>query len=284
MNSKSLHPKNRFNHSYNFKELVALNPALKPFVFTNEYEKTTISFANPKAVKELNKGLLFSYKNISYWDFPDKNLCPPIPGRLDYIHHISDLIFKKRKAHILDIGTGANCIYPLLGVAEYQWKFTATDIEKKSLANAQHIVTENKFQKSISFRHQKDPTHILKGILTSADHFDVSICNPPFYASQKEANTANQKKTTNLKTKKNRNFSGDFYELIYKGGEKAFLHNYLYESAVFPKTCTWYTSLVSKKENIKSLQQSAKKLNVKNFTIIPMLQGNKLTRIVCWQF
>ena len=24
--------------------------------------------------------------------FPNENLCPPIPGRADYIHHIADLL------------------------------------------------------------------------------------------------------------------------------------------------------------------------------------------------
>lgn len=281
---KNLHPKNRFNTNYNFEKLVHQNPDLKPYVFQNQFGKTTIDFAKQTAVKELNRALLFGYKNISFWDFPDDNLCPPVPGRLDYIHHIADLISPKKEATILDIGSGANCIYPLLGVSEYNWNFVGTDIDVKAIDTAQLIVSKNKLQDVISFRLQKNPEFILSGILNETDQFDVAICNPPFYKSAKEANQSNQRKTSNLKITKNRNFSGNSNELIYKGGEKAFLHNYLYQSASFSKQCTWFTSLVSKKENIASLQQSAKKMKAKEFLIIPLQQGNKVSRIVCWRF
>lgn len=125
MKEKGLHPKNKFNKGYDFDALIKVNPNLKEFVSENKFKSLSIDFSNPKAVKELNKALLFSYENISIWDFPDENLCPPIPGRLDYIHHLADLISSEEKINILDIGTGATCIYPLLGVAEYNWNFVA---------------------------------------------------------------------------------------------------------------------------------------------------------------
>ena len=81
-----------------------------------------------------------------------------------------------------------------------------------------------------------------------------------------------------------RNFSGNNNELWYVGGEKSFLHNYLYESSLFKEKSHWFTSLVSKKENVESLEKSSKKLGVKEFKVIPMSQGNKVTRIVCWRF
>ena len=70
----------------------------------------------------------------------------------------------------------------------------------------------------------------------------------------------------------------------YVGGEKAFLHNYMYQSSLFNENCIWFTSLVSKKENVESLQASSKKLGVKEFKVIPMHQGNKVTRIVAWRY
>ena len=125
MKEKGLHPKNKFNKGYDFEKLIIDNPILKDFVFKNSYENLSIDFSNPVAVKELNKGLLFSFDKISIWDFPDENLCPPIPGRLDYIHHLADLLSSEEPIKILDIGTGATCIYPLLGVASFDWKFVA---------------------------------------------------------------------------------------------------------------------------------------------------------------
>jgi len=66
--------------------------------------------------------------------------------------------------------------------------------------------------------------------------------------------------------------------------KKLFLHNYLYQSSLFKNSSLWFTSLVSKKDTIESLQKSGVKLNVKTMKIIPMHQGNKVTRIIAWQF
>lgn len=284
MKEKGLHPKNKFDKGYNFDELVKVNPKLKPFVTTNKYDSVTIDFSNPEAVKELNKALLFTFDKISTWDFPDANLCPPIPGRLDYIHHLNDLISSEENIKVLDIGTGATCIYPLLGVAAYNWDFVATDIDLDSLDTAQDIIYDNKLDSKIELRQQLDEQQILKGILKDEDSFSATMCNPPFYKSAEEAQGANKRKNRNLGNNAVRNFSGNNNELWYVGGEKAFLHNYLYESSLFKEKSKWFTSLVSKKENVESLEKSAKKLGVKEFKVIPMSQGNKVTRIVCWRF
>ncbi|MEN8964978.1 MAG: 23S rRNA (adenine(1618)-N(6))-methyltransferase RlmF [Polaribacter sp.] len=284
MKEKGLHPNNKFNKGYNFDELVKSNPHLKEFVSQNKYGTTTIDFSNPKAVKELNKALLFSFDQLSIWDFPDENLCPPIPGRLDYIHHLADLLSEEENIKILDIGTGATCIYPLLGVAEYHWNFVATDIDLDSLDTAQDNIDDNHLENQIDLRQQFNEQHILKGVIEEDDFFTATMCNPPFYKSAEEAQGANRRKTRNLGNNAVRNFSGNNNELWYVGGEKAFLHNYLYESSLFSKKSKWFTSLVSKKENVESLKKSSTKLGVKEFKVIPLNQGNKVTRIVYWRF
>tara|TARA_R110002049_G_scaffold67310_9_gene174987 strand:- start:1899 stop:2753 length:855 start_codon:yes stop_codon:yes gene_type:complete len=284
MKEKNLHPKNKFNKGYNFDALIKVNPKLKPFVSKNKFDVITIDFSNPEAVKELNKGLLFSYDTISVWDFPNENLCPPIPGRLDYIHHLADLLSIEKEAKILDIGTGATCIYPLLGAAEYNWNFVATDIDLDSLDTAQDIIDDNKLTSKIELRHQPKEEEILKGILNDDDSFDAVMCNPPFFKSAEEAQGANKRKNKNLGNNAVRNFSGNNNELWYIGGEKAFLHNYLYESSLYKEKSKWFTSLVSKKENIESLEKSSTKLGAVEFKVIPMNQGNKVTRIACWRF
>lgn len=279
-----LHPQNKHRNGYDFEKLIQVVPELKEFIFQNKHGKTTVDFSDSKAVKALNIALLKMEYAIDFWEFPDTNLCPPIPGRVDYIHHLADIIGKKEEVRVLDIGTGASCIYPILGTAEYGWSFVGTDIDKRSLQAAHKIINKNGFDTQISLRLQKDTTHILQGIVKKDERFTITMCNPPFYASMTEAKTVNSKKTKNLGISNERNFSGNTNELTYKGGEKAFLHTYLYESSLFPKSSQWFTSLVSKKENVKSLANSAKKLKVKNFKEIRMEQGNKITRIVVWQF
>jgi 23S rRNA (adenine1618-N6)-methyltransferase len=280
---KGLHPRNKHIKGYDFNELVLTNRRLNAYLFENKFKVRSIDFSNPKAVKELNRSLLRHHYGIHFWDFPDENLCPPIPGRVDYIHHLSDLT-ENEKVHVLDIGTGATCIYPLLGVSEYGWTFVGTDVDRDSLVSAQKIIDKNNLNDSIALRFQKDNQHILQGVLEEKDRFDLTMCNPPFYKSEAEARGANARKSRNLGNATVRNFSGNSHELWYKGGEKAFLHTYLYESSLQPEASKWFTSLVSKKENVESLKTSAEKLGAKKFQVIPMNQGNKVTRIVAWQF
>lgn len=288
--NKNLHPNNKHNADYKFSELIGAYPALEEFVFVNKYGTETIDFSNPKAVKAINTALLFKYYNITFWDFPDDNLCPPIPGRVDYIHHLADVLKASgisTNATIMDVGIGANCIYPILGNAVYGWNFVGTDIDKKSIDRAENILKKNNLSKFIQLKQQTDSAQIFKGILNNADKFSATMCNPPFYRSQEEAMQANARKLEGLGISDNvatRNFSGKQQELWYKGGEKAFLHTYLYESSQFKTQCFWYTSLVSKKENVQSMYDSLTKLGATAIKTIPMRQGNKATRIVAWTF
>lgn len=280
---KSLHPNNLHNSDYNFTVLKEKYPKIGKFV-VEKFGKETIEFSDPVAVKEFNKALLLAYYNIKYWEFPDTNLCPPVPSRVDYIHYLADLLGNEKNVKVLDIGTGASCIYPLLGNAVYNWNFIGTDIDADSLKIAQKNIDNNNLGNSIELRFQKDETNILKGLLQPNDSFTAMMCNPPFYKSEEEARGANRRKSRNLGNNAVRNFAGNSNELWYVGGEKAFLHTYLYESSLYPKASKWFTSLVSKKENIKSLENSSKKLGVTEFKVISMNQGNKVTRIACWRF
>jgi len=283
------HPKNKHQGGYDFSKLCKAYPSLSEFVFENQYQTKTVDFSNPNAVKALNTALLFLHYKIKYWDFPDDNLCPPIPGRVDYIHHLADLLKSSsidRSPRILDIGTGASCIYPLLGNAEYNWQFVGTDIDKKTLENAQLIIDKNEISKNINLRFQPDRSHALKGILSATDRFEAVICNLPFHDSNEAALVATKKKLKGLgkETDFVRNFGGKHNELWYKGGEKVFIQNYIYESSLFKNKCYWFSTLVSKKENVRPIKVSLKKLKVTEVKVIPMHQGNKITRIVAWTF
>jgi len=133
-----LHKKNPFRDGYNFDLLIQHFSALKAFVFINPYGNQTINFAEPKAIKALNSALLKYHYDID-WDIPANNLCPPIPGRLDYLLYVSDLISKK-DVHLLDIGTGANLIYPILATCHFNWTCTESEVDNDSIKNAQEII------------------------------------------------------------------------------------------------------------------------------------------------
>ena len=285
-----MHRNNKHQGDYDFKSLESAHSVLSEFTFVNARQNTTIDFANPKAVKALNTALLKLDYGVSFWEFPDTNLCPGIPGRVDYIHLINDL-FKiskiDKEVSVLDIGTGANCIYPLLGSAEYNWHFIATDCNDTAIASAENIITENNLKTEIQLRKQSDITHVFENIIAPNDRFDASMCNPPFYKSEEEALNATVNKLKGIGKDVDiatRNFSGEAYELWYKGGEKAFLHTYLYESSLYKSQCFWFTCLVSNKDNVKSMYKSLTKLGATSIRTLEMAQGNKKSRAVAWTF
>ena len=298
----NLHPRNLHRLGYDFGALIAACPELQNFVAVNEHQLETIDFSNPEAVKTLNKALLIAYYDIQNWDIPTNFLCPPIPGRVDYIHYVADLLASNNNGiipegenvQVLDIGIGANCIYPLLGNAVYGWSFVGTDIDEKAIQNCKKIIEANpKLMDAISLQQQTESRFIFKNIITPEDRFSLTICNPPFHNSQEEATKSSLRKVNNLE--KNRtttrseakpllNFGGQNAELWCDGGELGFITQMIFESAKYPMQCLWFTTLVSKKENLSSLYKTLNKVNPVAVKTIDMAQGQKTSRILAWTF
>ena len=292
----SLHPRNLHRNSYDFEELISVVPELKHYVFKNDYGNLTINFSLPQAVKLLNKALLLKYYNVKDWYIPDENLCPPIPGRVDYVHYLADLLAEDNgeiptgtPVKGLDIGTGANLVYPLIANNSYGWEMLGTDINPNSLENAQKILESNPdLEENIQLKLQPDSNFIFKNIILSKDRFTFSMCNPPFHESEEDAILGNRRKSNNLRKKKvdktNLNFSGNASELWCEGGEMAFIKKMINESVQFSSQVLWFTSLVSKKDNLHQLTTLLKNLKMPEFKTIDMAQGQKISRILAWTF
>ena len=292
---ENLHPRNPHRERYNFGELIKSNPALKSFVSLNQYKDQSIDFTNPAAVKELNRALLKHFYKIDFWDIPDGYLCPPIPGRADYIHYLADLLAESNggsiptgnKVKILDIGTGANIVYPLIGSSVYDWKFVGTEVDLVALASAKNIIALNKHLKNkVDVRRQASKGDIFKGIINSGEVFDASICNPPFHSSALEAKgaTATKWRKLGVSPKTALNFGGQKTELWYPGGEAAFITRMIDESAVIPENCKCFTTLVSKKETLPVVQKALTRVRATDVRVISMAQGQKVSRILAWRF
>lgn len=291
---KRLHRRNRHKTKYNFPKLIKQTPDLAKFVSANKYGKETINFFNAEAVKMLNQSLLKFDYGIKNWDIPTGYLCPPVPGRADYIHHIADVLASddnKRVPrgpiiHALDIGTGANCIYPIIGHCEYEWDFVGSDIDLTSIESAKKIIKRNDL--SVQIRLQNNINHFFEGIINTHEKFDITVCNPPFHASQEEAISANMKKIKNLKGEKpkkpNPSFGGKHNELWCEGGELRFIKNMIMESKGFKENVLWFSTLVSKHGNLKNIYLALKKVEAFDVKTIPMGQGNKNSRIVVWTY
>lgn len=295
----NLHPRNLHRSRYDFELLITNCPELKQHVAVNVHGIETIDFSTPQAVKALNKALLQTYYDIQNWDIPKNCLCPPIPGRADYIHYLADLLAETNNGVIplnenvlgLDIGTGANCIYPILGNAIYGWSFVGTDIDVKAIENCSKIIEANpRLIDAISLQQQTESRFIFKNIITPEDRFTFTICNPPFHSSEEEATKSTLRKVSNLnpreKIKANPvlNFGGHNAELWCEGGEIGFITQMIYESAKYPMQCLWFTTLVSKKENLSSIYKTLNKVSAASIKTIDMAQGQKTSRIIAWTF
>ncbi len=285
-----LHPRNKHRAPYDFKELTKSCPDLTKFVAKNSYGNESIDFTDPIAVKTLNKAILKLFYNIT-WDIPEHFLCPPIPGRADYIHYIADLLAvfnnglipEGKKISVIDIGVGANCIYPLIGHREYGWSFIGTDIDPLAISIAKGIVAQNNLAEAIEIRLQKSSANIFQGVLHDDIIYDVSMCNPPFHASRAEAQAGTQRKWKNLKVQtKALNFGGQSNELWCPGGEVAFVKQMIEESAHIH--CKWFTTLVSKASSRVPIYRALEKARPKEMRTVDMGQGQKKSRIVAWTF
>ena len=294
---QKFHPRNRHPGRYDFKLLIDGTPELAPFVALNAYGNESVDFANPEAVRALNRALLKLQYGVTDWNLPPAYLCPPIPGRADAVHHLADLLAEGGAVptgpavRVLDIGTGANCIYPLIGHGEYGWSFVGTDIDKTALACAQQTLDANPgYREAIELRLQASPLSVFQDVLGRDEIFDLSLCNPPFHASRHDARAGTERKWQNLGKDAERskapvlNFGGQDAELCCEGGEEGFITRMIQESGLVPGHCMWFSTLVSKASSLPAIYRSLKNAGVQDSRTLDMAQGQKKSRIVAWTF
>lgn len=302
---KGLHPRNIHNEKYDFDALIKSQPKLASFVNQNKYGELGINFSDANAVLSLNQALLSHHYDVEGWSIPKDHLCPPIPGRADYIHYIADLLAEAHegvapvgtKVKGLDIGTGTSCIYPILGNCIYGWKFVGTDISTDAINHAKVILNSNQsLKKNIKTRFQKKSEHIFKNIIKPEEKFDFTMCNPPFYSSLEEANDASDRKVKNLNKNKEKkghapikqamssNFNGVKAELWCPGGETAFIKKMIKESADVKDQCRWFTTLVSNKQHLIEFYQLLQNLKRAEVRTLEMHHGQKISHILAWRF
>ncbi|MFM7022429.1 MAG: 23S rRNA (adenine(1618)-N(6))-methyltransferase RlmF [Flavobacteriales bacterium] len=291
---QDLHPRNKHRLRYDFKALVKSCKELHPYVMLNPNDEETIDFSNPEAVKILNKALLQHFYGVREWDIPPTYLCPPIPGRADYLHYMADLLSSSNEGVIpvkvtcLDIGTGANCVYPLVGQKEYGWNFVGSDVDPVSVQNAKRIVKANNLKAAIDIRLQSSHSRIYRGVVRPGEWYDISICNPPFHASQADQQEGTKRKWKNLnpemKDKKVLNFGGQNAELWCEGGEAEFARKMVEQSANFATNFFWFSTALSKKQSLPVVYKALKNFKALDVKTIRMAQGQKVSRIVAWTF
>jgi len=300
-----LHPRNKHQGRYDFPALVKACPELSKYLVVTPRGEDSINFSDPKSVMLLNKALLAYFYQIDFWQIPAGYLCPPIPGRVDYIHYLADLLAGSVESDLLtgsqikglDIGCGANCIYPILGARSYDWSFVGADIDALAVKTARLLVSSNvNLRNKVSIREQKEKENIFTGLVTKNDRFAFSMCNPPFHASMEEAASGTQLKLKNLNKKAKPaetnhkadkvtlNFAGQAHELSCAGGEIQFVKQMAKESLLFKHQICWFTCLISKSANLAPLKKLLEKQNVQQLKVVEMAQGQKISRFIAWTY
>lgn len=305
-NNVGLHPRNKHIGRYDFVALVKSLPALKSHLIKNPKGDWSINFSDPVAVKLLNKALLSHFYQLTTWDIPDNYLCPPIPGRADYVHRLADLLIsecediKHSLVKALDIGVGANCVYPIVGAVDYGWRYVASDVDPVSVKVVNSIVKSNRVLKGkVECRLQSNSRHLFTNIIQPNEFYDITMCNPPFHKSLQEAHQGTKRKLVNLAAnrvkrgkqgaqqnnpKSGLNFGGQQAELWCAGGEAAFIKNMAFESKQFAEQVLWFSTLVSKKDNVRGMKKNLQKVAAKEIQIVEMSQGQKVSRFIAWTF
>ncbi|GLS86786.1 ribosomal RNA large subunit methyltransferase F [Cypionkella aquatica] len=288
----TLHSRNQHRDGYDFERLMAKSPELATVTTRNPRGEITIDFSDVAAVRMLNRALLLTHYDLDFWEIPATYLCPPIPGRVDYIHYLADLLAESNDQQIprgpdikaLDIGTGASLVYPLIGQHAYGWHFTGVDIDPVSIASARQICQRNGL--NIALRRQNNPEDIFKGVLRPDDRFHVTLCNPPFHTSPAQADKGSRRKWRNLGKGDSGtlNFGGQNAELWCPGGEIGFIARMIEQSMDFAEQCLWFTALVSKKDSLKPLSRLLAKARIAEVKTVEMAQGQKESRFIAWTY
>ncbi|KAM4099221.1 hypothetical protein ACJW30_07G140600 [Castanea mollissima] len=332
----TIHPRNKYSETRpDFALLASLYPSFEPFVFySHDGGRPRIDWTDFNATRELTRVLLLHDHALNWW-IPDGQLCPTVPNRSNYIHWIEDLlasdIIPKTNAsggnvRGFDIGTGANCIYPLLGASLLGWSFVGSDVTEvalewaeKNVKNNPHISQlieirkvescedgpsmekshdgesvscESKIELSAcAVREEVDPLPsasfdlhsdankryngppILLDVVRDGERFDFCICNPPFFETMEEAGL-------NPKT----SCGGTPEEMICSGGEKAFITRIIEDSAVLKQSFRWYTSMVGRKSNLKSLTAKLWEVGVNIVKTTEFVQGQTCRWGLAWSF
>ncbi|KAG2655576.1 RNA N6-adenosine-methyltransferase mettl16-like isoform X2 [Panicum virgatum] len=308
----SIHPRNRYAAAApDFAALAELYPSFRPYVSVSERGRASVDFTDFSATRELTRVLLLHDHGVNWW-IPDGQLCPTVPNRSNYIHWIEDLLSSNLTPPIssssgrvrgFDIGTGANCIYPLLGASLLGWSFVGSDVTdvalewaKKNVENNPHLtelieirnanaaslsseseaivrepIRENVLEPVEDAAMQKPP--VLVCVVKESESFDFCMCNPPFFESIEEAGL-------NPKT----SCGGTAEEMVCPGGELAFVTHIIEDSVSLKNSFRWFTSMVGRKANLKLLMSKARKAGASVVKTTEFVQGQTARWGLAWSF
>lgn len=281
--NKFMHPRNIYKEKKpNFRELAVKYPEFRRHASQETSGKVTINFKEPDALRALSTALLKEDFGLDV-NIPADRLVPTIPLRLNYIHWIEDILKTtwNDKIRGIDVGTGASCIYPLLGARMNGWKFLASEQDEKSTISARKNVEQNGLQHLIQVENVQIDSG-LKELLPENDAaYDFCMCNPPFFGSQEEADGEFHR---DGRSKPHAASTANATESVTWGGEFCFVNRLIKDSLQLRETIRVYTSMVGKKLNLTALKDELHNHKVPKVCSTEFCQGKTMRWGLAWSF
>jgi len=290
-NNAHIHPSSVYAAAKpSFAALAQHYPGLSPHVKVAQGGQASLDFKSYAATRELTRCLLHNDHQLDWW-IPHGQLIPPVTNRLNYIHWLKDLLkLSSPPAEAatgegsstvrgLDIGCGANCIYPLIGAATCGWQFVGTDITPEALTWARRNVAANPQLshlievRQVAAADKQTPGGMLLGAVGEGETFHFSMCNPPFFDTLADANQ-----------NPNTACGGTPAEMVCLGGEEAFVRAMVEESATLGSQVHWYTSMVGKKSTLKEVRRLLHDRSVPVIRSTQFFQGETSRWAVAWSY
>ncbi|KAF2187877.1 hypothetical protein K469DRAFT_748726 [Zopfia rhizophila CBS 207.26] len=260
----------------------------------SEKSKGFLNFQDPETMQILTKAIVKVDFGL-HIDLPDDRLCPPVPIRWNYVSWVQSLIDTTgpdytqtydptRQVMGLDIGTGASAIYTLLlQKTRPNWNMCATDIDKKSFDSAVRNLALNGMITRTRLLQTMEGNAVIPLNLLGVERLDFTICNPPFFADEKEmrASLKGERKSW----APNSVCTGNEVEMICPGGDIGFVTRIIEESLLLRDKVTWYSSMLGKLESAKAVVDKLKKNGVNNWAVGCLDAGGLTKRwVVAWSF
>lgn len=287
--NKSMHTRNRYKDKPpDFAYLASKYPEFKQHVQVNLSGRVSVNFKDPEAVRALTCTLLKEDFGL-HIDIPLERLIPTVPLRLNYIHWVEDLIAQQNALANgsaiwgIDIGTGASCIYPLLGATLNGWYFIATEVDDVCYSYAKKNVEQNNLSALIKVVKVPQKTLLLDALEEESEViYDFCMCNPPFFANQLEAKGVNSRNPRRPPPSSVN--TGGITEIMAEGGELEFVKRIIHDSLQLKKRLRWYSCMLGKKCSLAPLKEELRIHRVPKVTHTEFCQGRTMRWALAWSF
>ncbi|XP_037329051.2 RNA N6-adenosine-methyltransferase mettl16 [Pungitius pungitius] len=282
--NKSMHPRNRYKDKPpDFAYLASKYPDFQHYVHTSLAGRPVVNFKEPEAVRALTCTLLKEDFGLTI-EIPLERLIPTVPLRLNYIHWVEDLIDgQKQPRRGIDIGTGASCIYPLLGATMNGWFFLATEVDDICFDYATKNVEQNNMANLIKVVKVPQKTLLMDALKEEPQMvYDFCMCNPPFFANQLEAKGVNSRNSRRPPPSSVN--TGGVTEIMAEGGELEFVKRIIHDSLQLKKRLRWYSCMLGKKCSLAPLKEELRKQGVQKVTHTEFYQGRTMRWALAWSF